>query len=80
VATARNTGTVVVEGSLTPAVGHPRRGVKIEVPLTDNVKDLEARGFIFIHPSGTAPDSGAVEAPVEPVESAAPADGDGDKK
>lgn len=46
-AAPKNT-TVVIQGSLTPAVGHPRRGVRIAVPLTDNVKDLEAKGYITV--------------------------------
>lgn len=77
-AAPKNT-TVVIQGSLTPAVGHPRRGVRIAVPLTDNVKDLEAKGYItFVADEGEGVPDVPVDVvapePVEPVEPTEPAE------
>lgn len=40
--------TVVVEGSLSPAVGYLKRGEQAEVAYSENVADLHRKGFIIV--------------------------------
>lgn len=48
---------VLIEGSLTPAMGYLRRGEQAEVPLTDLVNELTRKGYIIIRGAadGSAP-------------------------
>ena len=62
--------TVLIEGSVTPAVGILRRGERATVPFTPNVEDLIRRGFIDIvarSVDGTLPPAPAPEPTPEPT-------------
>lgn len=48
--------TVLIEGSLTPAMGYLRRGEQAEVALTPNVYDLANKGYIVIKGDAPAPE------------------------
>ncbi len=58
---------VLIEGSLTPAAGYLKRGEQVEVTLTDNVKDLESKGFInFVIEVPQTPEPQPVAVPITP--------------
>jgi len=67
--------TVLIEGSVTPAVGILRRGERATVPFTPNVEDLIRRGFIDIVarsvdgtlPAAPTPEPPAPDRPATPV-------------
>jgi len=62
--------TVLLEGSVTPAVGILRRGERATVPYTPNVEDLIRRGFVDIvarSVDGTLPPAPEPTAPDKPA-------------
>lgn len=58
---------VVIEGSLTPAVGVLARGERRTVALTDHVQDLIDRGYVVV--VETIKTTPAKKAPVKKVKS-----------
>jgi hypothetical protein len=63
--------TVVVEGSLSPAVGYLKRGEKAEVAYSENVADLHRKGFIIVKgkPSANPVTPGVPVAPDQTIPS-----------
>jgi hypothetical protein len=57
--------TVIVEGSLSPAMGYLKRGEQAEVPYSENIADLHRKGFLIVRGKPTAN-------PVTPVTPVAP--------
>lgn len=54
--------SILIEGSLTPAVGYLKRGEQAEVALTDTVRDLITKGYLIEVKAGSA-----ASEPKEPV-------------
>jgi hypothetical protein len=65
---------MVIEGSVTPAVGVLRRGRQALITRTDHIDDLERRGFIVFRPDLVEPDPEVVE-PDPDVDGAEPVEG-----
>ena len=62
---------VVVEGSLTPAMGYLKRGEQAEVAFSENVADLHRRGYVIVRgkPSANPVTPGVPVAPGQSVPS-----------
>lgn len=62
---------VVVEGSLTPAMGYLKRGEQAEVAFSENVADLHRRGYLIVRgkPSANPVTPGVPVAPDQSVPS-----------
>jgi hypothetical protein len=68
--------TVIVEGSLSPAMGYLKRGEQAEVPYSETIADLHRKGFLIVRgkPSANpvtptvpvAPDQSVPTVPMKP--------------